>query len=161
MKNIESAHTITCQEDSPRQGIIFMQDSLTRHSYMFTHLSHAVCIVIGQLRTSPHQSEIEISNARKYMEELSLAIVPLRSDIRTTLCLADVTFSAIKRCCLFKQGFCPPPKVMEYKVQWHLYYSCQTSRQREVGLQSSPISSSHPKNNNDFVQSHDHQSRVA
>ena len=112
------------------------QDGLIiRLSYTATHLSHVLQTVIGQLMNSSQQLRTEISRYPHEFMDIDpfgpLPPCPNRTDLPMvqsgegcgrTLCQLWCCFLWIKGRyhCLFKQGFGPLHKLMEYKGQWYL-----------------------------------------
>ncbi len=93
---------------------------ILRPSYMDTHLSHALRTVIGQLRTSSHQLEIEKGRyAGKPMAERICQLCHREVESEEHyVCHCSVFYEIRGRYhCLFQNGFGPLPTIMEYKDQ--------------------------------------------
>ena len=107
---------------------------------MDIHLSCALCSVIGQLRTSSHQLQIEVRRyTRLPLEEriCQLCHQGVESE-EHYVCHCSVFYEIRGRYhCLFKQGFGPLRKVMEYEDQQRLgLFLLELKRHREKLLKN-------------------------
>ena len=104
---------------------------------MEIHLSYALRHMIGQLQTSSHQLEIEVGRCTQItLEERICQLCHQGVESKEHyVCHCSVFYEIGRRYhCLFKQGFGPLRKVMEYEDQRCLgLFLLELKRQGKVG----------------------------
>lgn len=108
---------------------------VTRPSYMDTHLSHGLRCAIGQIRTSSHQLEIEFGRFRGIPPEsriCKLCGIEPETELHY-ICHCTVYYEIRGRFhCLFREGFGPLDRVMQYQDQRCLgLYLLELNRHRD------------------------------
>lgn len=108
---------------------------VTRPSYMDTHLSHGLRCAIGQIRTSSHQLEIEFGRFRGIPPEsriCKLCGIEPETELHY-ICHCTVYYEIRGRFhCLFREGFGPLDRVMQYQDQRCLgMYLLELNRHRD------------------------------
>lgn len=106
-----------------------------RPSYMDTHLSHGLRCAIGQIRTSSHQLEIEFGRFKGIPPEsriCKLCGMEPETELHY-ICHCTVYYEIRGRFhCLFKEGFGPLDRVMQYQDQRCLgLYLLELQRHRD------------------------------
>ena len=119
---------------------------MTRPTYMDTHLSHGVRCVIGHMRTSSHQLEMEtgrFKGVRAQARICQLCHIEPETELQH-ICHCPVYYEIRGRFhCLFREGFGPLFKVMRYEDQRCLGLFLLEMRRHREDLLRRPVNRRH------------------